>query len=242
MSKLVILLFLLGASIQSAKSQVLISLLLGDKLNSPNLEFGLEGGLSWSNIKGGEEFSLARDFHLGFYFDFRLKNEWYLHTGVRVKSSAGAEGVPVYPTGDAGIDSVFVNGKIYRKLNYFYVPATIKHRFKNNIYLEGGIQTGLLYKATDNFIESVYDDEDTGFRLDVRDEYNRIDFGLAAGVGYKIMKNTGMSIGVFYYHGIVDMYKDSRTGYNRSWYLYIFIPIGRGKAAEKASAGADGND
>ena len=50
------------------------------------------------------------------------------------------------------------------------------------------------------------------------------------------MKNTGMSIGVFYYHGIVDIYKDSRTGYNRSWYVYLFIPIGRGKAAENAAA------
>jgi hypothetical protein len=236
MSKFTILLFLLGASIQSANSQVLISLLLGDKLNSPNLEFGLEGGLNWSNIKGGEEFSVARDFHLGFYFDFRIKNEWYFHTGVRVKTAVGAEGVPVYPTGDSGIDSVFASGEVHRQLNYFYVPATVKHRFKNNFYLEGGFQTGLLYQATDLFVESIYDNSDAAFQLNVRDEYNRIDFGLAAGIGYKIMKNTGMSVGLLYYHGVVDIYKDSRTGYNRSLYAYIFIPIGKGKAAGKAAA------
>jgi len=236
MLRAALILLILGIGFQTANSQILISLLLGDKLNSPNLEFGLEGGLNWSNIKGGEDFNVARDFHLGFYFDFRLKNEWYFHTGVRVKTSVGAEGIPVYPTGDADIDIVFAGGEVHRKFNYFYVPATIKHRFNNSIYLEGGFQTGLLYRATDIFTQSTFDKDDTEFRLDVGDEYNRIDFGLAAGVGYKIMKNTGMSVGVFYYHGIVDLYKDQRVGYNRSTYVYIFIPIGRGKAAEKAEA------
>ncbi|WP_394774213.1 hypothetical protein [Flavobacterium sp.] len=33
-----------------ARSQVLISLLFGDKLNSPFLEFGLDGGINLSTI------------------------------------------------------------------------------------------------------------------------------------------------------------------------------------------------
>lgn len=228
-------LFLLTLAIglsQNANSQILISLLLGDKLNSPNLEFGLEGGFNSSNIKGGESFKSVGDFHLGFYFDFRIKNEWFFHTGVRVKTSVGAKGIPVYPTGNPDIDSVFVNGEVHRQLNYFYVPATIKHRFKNNIFLEGGFQTGLMYKASDIFVESTFDKDDSSLKLNVRDEYNRIDFGLAVGAGYKIMKNLGMSIGLLYYHGVVDIYKDQRVGYNRSYYAYVFIPIGRGKAAE----------
>lgn len=31
-------------------SQVLIAAVFGDKLNSPDLEFGLEGGYNWSDI------------------------------------------------------------------------------------------------------------------------------------------------------------------------------------------------
>ena len=34
-----------------ARTQVLISILLGDKLNSGKIEFGLEGGANWSTIK-----------------------------------------------------------------------------------------------------------------------------------------------------------------------------------------------
>ncbi len=41
------ILFLLVA-FSAAQSQILITLLLGDKLNSPNLEFGLEGGVNLS--------------------------------------------------------------------------------------------------------------------------------------------------------------------------------------------------
>ena len=87
MLRAALILLMLGIGFQTANSQVLISLLLGDKLNSPNLEFGLEGGLNWSNIKGGEDFSTATDFHLGFYFDFRLNrlngsNNWQTRTAI----------------------------------------------------------------------------------------------------------------------------------------------------------------
>jgi hypothetical protein len=39
-------------STQCGNSQVIISLLLGDKLNTGTLEFGLEGGLNWSSLEG----------------------------------------------------------------------------------------------------------------------------------------------------------------------------------------------
>ena len=46
----------------TAHSQVLISLLLGDKLNSDKIEFGLDGGLNWLKIFGypdAEEFKIS---------------------------------------------------------------------------------------------------------------------------------------------------------------------------------------
>jgi hypothetical protein len=43
-SLLIFFLFLSGVSSQS---QVLITLLFVDKLNTPELEFGLEGGVMW---------------------------------------------------------------------------------------------------------------------------------------------------------------------------------------------------
>lgn len=72
MKKGLLLLFMLF-SIAQARSQVLISLIFGDKLNSPFLEFGLEGGINLSDISGLESSGTNPGFNLGFYFDFRSK-------------------------------------------------------------------------------------------------------------------------------------------------------------------------
>ena len=66
------LLFFIGIVFISttAQSQILITLLFGDKLNSDRMEFGLEGGLNFSNISGFENDAYLSKFNLGFYFDF----------------------------------------------------------------------------------------------------------------------------------------------------------------------------
>ena len=55
------------------QSQVLIALLLGDKLNTGNIEFGLDGGLNYATIRGMESNTWTSNLNLGFYFDIRLK-------------------------------------------------------------------------------------------------------------------------------------------------------------------------
>ncbi len=76
-----------------AQSQILITLLLVDKLNSDGLEFGLEGGMNWTKISGLETADYARKWNLGLYFDIRIKNQWSLYTGVQVKSNFGVDGL-----------------------------------------------------------------------------------------------------------------------------------------------------
>jgi hypothetical protein len=50
------------------------------------------------------------------------------------------------------------------------------------------------------------------------------------------MGGNGMNIGLQYYLGLVDVVIDdaSPKQYNRSLYLNVGIPIGKGKAAKKA--------
>ena len=59
----------------NANSQVLISLLLGDKLNSGKIEFGLEGGYAMTNILKEPNAEHLNTFFLGFYFDILLKKD-----------------------------------------------------------------------------------------------------------------------------------------------------------------------
>lgn len=133
--KKIILFIALFFSFQAVQSQVLMSLIFGDKLNSPNIEFGLEGGANFSTIANLNNADHRTDFNLGFYFDFNLKNpSWIFNTGVIVKSTMGAEGIAVYSLNDEKLDAAFAEGSVERKINYFNVPLMIKYKFDNNIY------------------------------------------------------------------------------------------------------------
>src|SRR3954471_23914424 len=125
--KKILLLPLLMSIALIGDGQILISLLLGDKLNTGKIEFGLAGGLNWSTIKNLEGAKSLQGFDLGFYFDFMMKNpSWMLSTGVIAKSPMGAEGLPLYSLNDAHLDSAFAGGSVKRKLRYFNVPVLMK--------------------------------------------------------------------------------------------------------------------
>ncbi len=223
-------------SFHTGNTQVLISILLGDKLNTGKIEFGLDGGANWSTIKNLDGAKSLTGFNLGFYFDFKLKDpSWMLNTGVIVKSNMGADELPVYSLGNPNLDNAFTGGKITRKINYFNVPIMMKYSFKNHIYLKGGTQLGLRYKAFDEFKNSVNEEDDLKYKLDVKDQFHPIDAGLAIGAGYRLMKGNGMNIGVQYYIGLIDIRVDdsSPNQFNRVLYLTAGIPIGKNPKKQK---------
>ncbi len=225
---LIILLCLMMLS-NLSRSQILISILLGDKLNSGAIEFGLTGGFNRNNLIGLKNSGGTNNFNLGFYFDFRLQKEkaWYIYTGVLVKSTMGAGDVPVYALNDPDLDSIMVGGHIDRKINYFNVPATVKYRFKNNIFLLGGFQFGLRHRATDEFTNTVNSKNDLIYKHNTRDNYKRLDAGLTAGIGYKFKYGITMNIGLRYYYGLVDVFKEGPDyGTNSSLNVFAEIPIG----------------
>src|SRR5918993_5607462 len=146
MKKLLIIFFFFSAT--TGNAQVIISFLLGDKLNSDKVDFGLDGGLNWSTLNGLPNAKSLLGFNLGFYFDIKMKNPaWMWNTGVIVKSPMGAEGLPVYSLNDAALDSAFAGGSVTRKIRYFNVPLMVKYQFKSHIYAKAGIQLGLLAKG-----------------------------------------------------------------------------------------------
>ena len=233
--------FMLSLS-HTSHSQVLISLLFGEKLNSDNVKFGLDGGVNFAALGNVDPSDSKANFNLGFYFDILLKenSNWYLHTGVLVKSPMGAKGINAYSLDDPGLDSVFAGGTIDRQLRYFNVPVLIRYKLRSQRFVEAGPMLGSLSKATDVFYNTVEDKEDLSFRNKVTNEYKRFDAGIQAGIGYHLLKGTGMNFGVRYYQGFMDILKDN-TGNpvkNQSWYIFASIPIGAGekskaKAAEK---------
>lgn len=237
MLKRLLVIFLMLGAVNSAQSQVLISIILGDKLNSDGLEFGLDGGINLSSMSGLETTSMATNLHLGFYFDIRVKNQWSINTGVLVKSSQGANRLTrsdveeLYPDISSFIDS----GNYSQGLGYFNVPIMMKYKFKNHFFLEAGPQISLLINARMNYHHE-FDGIQIESSVDNRDSFKRIDAGIISGVGYKLRNGTGMNIGLKYYHGLVDISKTSNlNNQNRVFYIKVDIPIGKQKAAEKAA-------
>lgn len=230
MKKLLILFCLVFISF-SANSQIIISLLLGDKLNSDKIEFGLDGGMNYSSLNGIDNAKYESNFNLGFYFDFKMKNpNWMINTGVIVKSTMGAKNIEVYSLNNPDLDNSFTGGKVYRYLDYFNVPLLMKHKFKNNFFIKAGPQFGLLYNATDIFRNTV-DDNDLEYKLKIKKQFHPLDAGIVVGTGYRLRKGNGMNLGIHYYHGFVDvLISDSSPALiNKSIYFNVGIPIGIGK-------------
>lgn len=224
-----------------AKGQILISLLLGDKLNNGKIEFGLDGGVNYPDMRGVDEGEMKATFNLGFYFDIKTKNpNWLVHTGVLVKSSLGTYGLPVYSLNNPDLDNAFVNGQVQRKINYFNVPIGMKYKFNPRFFALGALVPSLRAKATDIFTTSISND-DLEYKRDISNEIHRLDFGVMGGVGYRLMGGNGMNLTLRYYYGLVDvMIKDTTPDqYNTSLYLAVGIPIGAGKAKEREQQKAD---
>jgi hypothetical protein len=210
-------------------AQVLITILLGDALNTDKIEFGLIGGYNHSNIRTISDAKGMNNFDLGFYFHILMKGNSYLSTGVLVKSNVGAKGLPTYPVGDASFDTVFKDGTLKKKINCFSVPILYHYRFNNRWYLEAGPQLALIFKPNDNFEESSFDG-DLSYKKVVKDEYKHIDAGFTAGAGYKFKQEVkSMSAGINFYYGLADVSKTDQTIKNSAIYFYLKIPIGAGK-------------
>jgi hypothetical protein len=212
----------------SSNSQVLLSVIFGDKLNSEGLEFGLEGGFNWSDISNLEGDKRLSSFNLGFYFDFRLKNQWNLYTGVLVKAKLGDDQLAPNDLTFLEITPHEEEGRYSQKINYFVVPALIKYNFKNRIYLEAGPQFSLMHKAWVEF-NSDTDNKKIRIRDFNKDNINRLDAGVIVGTGYKLMADSGMTLGVKYYYGFANVYKGVSGTNNSSLFLKFNIPIGADK-------------
>jgi hypothetical protein len=213
--------------------QVLITILLGDALNTEKIEFGLIGGFNRSYINTISDATGLNNFNLGFYFHILMKNNSYLSTGVLVKSNVGATGMATYSMGDENFDAIYQDGTLTKKIPSFYVPILFHQRFNNRWYIEAGPQLGLMHQSVDIFEASNFGG-DLKFTLDVKDQYKHIDAGLLGGVGYKFKKQVkSMAVGINYYYGLVDVSTDPDLEIrNSSFYIYMKIPIGVGKPKE----------
>lgn len=235
MTKKFIFIFLLTFSLQQAYPQILISLLFGDKLNSEKLEFGLDGGFNFSQMSNFESSKRLSTFNLGFYFDILLKDQWYINTGVLVKSSVGLNKLTRNDVSILDPLTIYSDSGTYnQRISYFHIPVAIKYRFSNHLYIHAGPQFALRTKARLQF-EGEKDNKTVEINTDNRDLFTRMEVGVITGIGYKLKQGKGMNIGIKYFQGLTKILKDdAHTSKNSSFYLSVGVPIGRGKVDQEA--------
>lgn len=208
-------------------SQILISLLFGDALNSEKVEFGMTGGFNRSDFRGVLGAKGLNNFNIGMYFNIKLMENSYLSTGLLGKSGVGATNMSTSALDDQVIDGVFQKGTLTTKINYFHLPVMWQQRMLSRWLFEVGFQAGLRVNAVDFFnVES--NGGTIELKRKVRKEFTAMDIGLLGGIGYKLKAiPKGMSVGLLYYYGLVDVRKDPSLQINNtSLYVYLRIPIG----------------
>ena len=226
----------------TAHSQVLLSLIFGDKLNSGKVEFGLDMGANWSSISNMDSSNFLRTFNIGFYFDIKMKKEpWHIYTGVLVKANMGLDELTDEDLLFLEIPQQPEDGNYYQRMNYFIVPGTLRYYFPSRFYVEAGPQLALMYKSAVEFY-SESDNEEILIKEFNKDAIRKIDAGLTAGLGYKIKPVGGLTLGLRYYYGLTNVYKDRKGTKNSSIFLKANMPVGAGKAKKKREEKEKEND
>lgn len=207
-------------------SQVLISILFGDKLNTEKMTFGLVLGNAWNSLTDYPSVDAQSNFNLGIFLTFKLNEQLFLQFDALAKYKLGAKGLPVYTLGDATLDTIFQHGNLQRSISYLALNTSMQYRIWKYLNVEAGPNVGLRIKAKDIF----HADHELGeqlFEKDMKEATTRFDFGMATGISWQFTKGKGLKIGARYYWGLVDLYpSDAGTNAARSFQLNLYIPVG----------------
>jgi hypothetical protein len=223
-------LFLISVTIHS---QVLISILFGDKLNTDKLTFGLALSNAWNSLSGYSKVDAQSNFNLGIFLTLKLKQRLFIQFDALAKYKSGAKGLPVYSLNDPLLDSMYQYGSLQRSINCLALITTLQYRFWKSLNVELGPHVSLRLKTIDVF-SADHEEGKLQFEKEVSDATTRFDFGATGGISWQFNKGTGVKAGVRYYTGLVDMFpSDEGQNATRSFQINVYIPIGREKESKQ---------
>ncbi len=241
MKKRILLSIILLLVVRIASSQILIALVFGEKLNNERLEFGLNVGLNYSIVSNVGESHYMPGLNLGMTFVYKINDKFHLNPALYFSYPLGAKGMTVYETPDSSLNDVLKEASVKRELSYFSLPITLRYRIFGKTFIEFGPQISLRTKAQDIFEVTMFNDDEVVYTRNVMDDYKRFDFGLTCGVTQKLRENSGVSLTLRYYYGLLDVSKNNEhpDQYNSSFYFSAAIPIGGNKKSTEEAVISD---
>lgn len=227
---LIVLMICIGTT---ANSQVILSLLFGDKLNSDELLFGIHMHYSWNNLSGIDPSSALKKFNLGLFLTYKVSEQWQLNTEPMAKYQRGATRMKPYSLNDPQLDATYANGEFSRSVGYIALPITTRYVMGDKFFLEAGPNIALRINAEDVFKIGIAEGDQ---KLEINSEEltSRWDIGMLFGAGYYMGKGRDLALGLRYAAGFSDVCKDMEGEQtHQGFYFYGNIPIGRAKAKAK---------
>ena len=235
---IIVTLFLTIAGIQQIKSQVLIGLLFGEKLNKGPIEFGVNviGNSSNTTISSGADNRNKLGF--GLYLGYKMSEKFIFSTGFFFASPKGqvnfGESDPYYYL----TDSLFAGANTERVLNYFEVPLLLEIRPIPRWGIGVGGYLSIMTRAYDYYkVSRDNGDGDILHERSILENMNRFDYGLTGSVHYHFKGEPGSKIRFSYMLGLTNILKDSDiNSYNEVFRIGWLIPIkfGLASSAEKS--------
>ncbi|KOP37427.1 PorT family protein [Flavobacterium sp. WLB] len=168
--------------------------------NAQDVKFGLKGGLNVSNFSGdteGIDFKSRFGFNAGGFVEIKFSEKFALQPEV-LYSTQGAK-VDNFNLDVDGIGTV--NADVAFNLAYINVPVMFKYFAAEKFSLEAGPQIGFLVSAETKTKVDGYGSS----KVDIKDNFESIDFGLNLGAGYDFTEN--FSAGVRYNLGLANIAK-----------------------------------
>jgi hypothetical protein len=178
-----------------------IATLFSTTLIAQHVNVGIKGGLNVYNIKNDDDtkYDSKIGFNAGLLGHIHLAKELALQPEV-VYSAQGAK----YTV--ANVETKF-------NLGYINVPVLLQYMFDNGFRLQAGPQVGFLINAKAKA---------GSLELDVKDNLNKVDFAVGAGLGY-VHPASGFGVDARYNLGLNNINENSNVkSYNRGFQVGVF--------------------
>jgi hypothetical protein len=218
----------------SLNSQILVSLIFGDALNSPKTQFGLEIGANASSVSNFEIADFTAGFEIGMFFNWKIKDNWALYSGLIANSNRGFKGeeVLIDPIYRPGNNTGYNFSKMQTRIVYVGIHSSMRYYLAPSFSVAGGLNIGLRSKAKN---EAIYtkDKSELTVSYSIKDQISTLDIGPMISLIYQLRKGKGMSIIAKGYYGLVDVALDVPDAQNSFFFqLTAGILIGAKKAEE----------
>jgi len=224
----------------SARAQILIALLLGDRISNETFQLGINVGFAATGLIGVES-KFKASVSVSMYGEIRLTERLHLQPELVMKlpggareMNPGAQGYPFEPFGEPIIDEVVANGELTRDLRYIGIPVYAKLLF-GSLGFGLGPQLSILLRADDT-VQGKNGATTIKLERSIRDDLRPVDVGAALSLEYLLSPEYGMRslrVRAKGYLGMMDIYGGAgRAMHNWNFMIGLDIPIGGSSSAK----------